>query len=94
MAGLEVKVDTSRFSRMVAAFERAGVNVKPALGRALNHTGVKACTQVSRALVKQTGLKYARVRQAVSSVRTGKGGLVYRIISKDGWVSLKEFGAR
>jgi hypothetical protein len=79
---------------MAAAFERAGVNVKPALGRAINHTGDKARTQLSRALVKQTGLKYGRVRAAVRTLRAGRLGLVYRIIAKDGWISLKEFGAR
>lgn len=94
MSGLEVKVDARGFNRMAAAFAKAGANVKPALQRAINHTGDKARTQVTRALVKQTGLKYGRVRQAMRTVRAGVLGLTYRIIAKGGYVSLKEFGAR
>jgi hypothetical protein len=62
MGEFTVRVDASAFNRMAAAFERAGANVKPALRRAINHTGDKARTQIVRALVKQTGLKYGRVR--------------------------------
>lgn len=91
---LQVTVDTRGFKRMVAQFEQAGRNIKPALRRAINHTGDKARTQISRVLVKQTGLKYGKVRQALRTVPAGNTLLVYRIIARGGYTSLKEFGAR
>lgn len=94
MAELVVKVDAAAFDRMAALFDHAGVNVQPALGRAINHTGDKARTQVGRALVKQTGIKYGKVREALKTYRAGARGLVYRIVARGGYVSLKEFGAR
>lgn len=93
MASLVFRVDTRSFDRMVAIFDEAGIRLKPALRRAINHTGDKARTQVARALVKQTGLRYGRVRQVMKAHRAG-AMLVYRIVARDGWTSLKEFGAR
>ncbi len=47
---LTIKIDTKDFDRLADIFQRAGKNVKPALARAINHTGGKARTQVMRAL--------------------------------------------
>jgi hypothetical protein len=93
-AELKVSIDTRGFQRMVAQFEQAGRNIKPALRRAINHTGDKARTQISRVLVKQTGLKYGKVRQALRTAPASNAMLVYRIIATGGYTSLKEFGAR
>ncbi len=93
-APLEVKIQTRGFNRMVARFEQAGVNIKPAISRAINWTGNKARTQVMRALAKQTGLKYGKVKDTIKTHRATYGRLVYRIVSRAGWTSLKEFGAR
>jgi hypothetical protein len=93
-AELQVSIDTRGFQKLVSVLERAGRNVKPALRRAINHTGDKARTQIGRALVKQTGLKYGKVRQALRTVPAGNVSLVYRIIAHGGFTSLKEFGAR
>jgi hypothetical protein len=94
MGEFSVRVDARGFNRMAAVFERAGVNVKPALRRAINHTGDKARTHMGRALAKQTGLKYGQVRQALRTIPANVATLVYRIIAKGGYLSLKEFGAR
>jgi len=91
---LKVSIDTSGFKKMAVQFEQAGRNIKPALRRAINHTGDKARTQISRVLVKQTGLKYSKVRQALRTMPASTASLVYRIIARGGYTSLKEFGAR
>jgi hypothetical protein len=91
---LKVSVDTKGFERLVSVMDLAGRNIKPALRRAINHTGDKARTQIGRALVKQTGIKYGKVRQALRTVPASTASLVYRIIAKGGYSSLKEFGAR
>lgn len=76
------------------------------LQRALNHTGGKAKTQVVRALVKQTGLTYGVIKNAVRTGRAwgasadasqfveGRGALQYVLSSKGGDISLKYFKAR
>ncbi len=91
---LSVKIDTKDFERLAATFQSAGKNVKAALARAINHTGDKARTQVTRALVRQTGAKYSAIRAAIRTAPAGSRGVVYRIIAKGGFMSLKEFGAR
>jgi hypothetical protein len=93
MGEFTVRVDTRDFDRMAATFAFVGANIQPALRRAINHTGDKARTQVQRALVKQTGLKYGRIREALKTYPAG-AGLTYRIVARDGYVSLKEFAAR
>jgi hypothetical protein len=94
MSGLEVKISPRGFNRMVERFEAAGVNIKPAMSRAINWTGDRARTQVMRSLAKQTGLKYGKIKDTVKTHRATFGRLVYRIVSRAGYTSLKEFGAR
>ncbi|WP_246103234.1 hypothetical protein [Rhizobium straminoryzae] len=77
-----------------------------ALQRALNHTGDKARTQVVRALVVQTGLRYGVIRRAVKAGRAfgarsefshhpeGKASLAYTLSTTGGDISLKFFKAR
>lgn len=76
-----------------------GANAPIALSRALNHTGVKAKTQVIRNLTKQTGLKRSVIVKAVKVNRAtaaaeqfGYGGrLTYTLSTKGGDTSLKFF---
>ena len=42
---------------------------RTALSRALNHEGDNGRTQVKRALVKQTGIKYGAVNKAMATIR-------------------------
>jgi hypothetical protein len=93
-AELKVSIDTRGFQKLVSVLERAGHNIKPALRRAINHTGDKARTQIGRVLVKQTGLKYGKVRQALHTAPASNAMLVYRIIAHGSYMSLKEFGPR
>lgn len=87
-------VDARAFDELAAKVAAIGRDVRPALARALNHTGDKARTQVIRALVKQTGAKYGAVRKALTSRPATAGAPVYRIIAQGPYLSLKEFGAR
>lgn len=88
---LEVKIQTRGLKRMIADFERAGENIRPAISRAINWTGNKARTQVRRAVVKQTGLKYSQVKNATRTVRATYTRLVYRIIARGSYFGIEEF---
>ncbi|GJE45316.1 hypothetical protein [Methylobacterium soli] len=50
-----------------------------ALTRALNHTGDKARTQMTRALTAQTGLKRTVIVKALRVTRASPGVLTYTI---------------
>jgi hypothetical protein len=94
MPGFEVKIDARGFDRMQRRLAQTGIEIKPALARAINHTGDKATTQVRRTLARQVGLKYGRIKEATRTFKAAVGRLVYRITSRGGYTSLKEFGAR
>jgi len=91
---LTIQIDTKGFDVLAARFRSIGRNIKPALSRAINHTGNKARTEVAWALVEQTGAKYSAIRKILKTHRASPGTLVYRITAKGGFMSLKEFGAR
>jgi hypothetical protein len=65
-----------------------------AIRRAVNHTGDKALTQVTRMLARQTGVKYRTVKQALSVQRANYDRASYTIRSRGGYISLKEFDPR
>lgn len=88
------EIDTKAFEQLATRLAAAGKNIRPALARAINHTGDKARTQVARALVKQTGAKYRAIREAMTSRMASAGTLVYRIVSRGAYMSLKEFDPR
>ena len=57
----------ARYGNQLAALGEG--KARKALSRALNHEGNKGRTQVKRALVKQTGIKYGAVNKAMATVR-------------------------
>lgn len=57
----------ARYGNQLAALGEG--QARTAMSRALNHEGDKGRTQVKRALVKQTGIKYGAVVAAVSTRR-------------------------
>lgn len=65
-----------------------------ATSRALNRTIDVARTNVTRALVSQTGLKFGRVRKATSVLRSSSTSLSAELRARDGYTSLRDFGAR
>ena len=93
---LIVTVSAAQLDTMRAAISVLGRNVDGAIARAINHTGDKAKTAVTRALVAQTGLPrktivaFLRVQRAGSA----KGTALYALRGRGGNISLKYFGAR
>ncbi len=79
-----------RFGNQLTAVGAGGAQA--AMRRASAHTGAKARTQVARALVKQTGLRYGVMRRAIKLLPGD--GLGITLQSKGGNVSLKYFKAR
>lgn len=65
-----------------------------AIRRAVNHTGDRALTQVTRVLAKQTGVKYSAVKKALYTKRATYSRSSYTIGAKGGYIPLKEFDAR
>jgi hypothetical protein len=91
--------DISGIRRMDNALGRLeGPQRHNVMRRAVNHTGDKARTVVTRTLAKQTGLPYRVIRRAIKVRRafgaTGRGSLDYVMSSVGGDVSLKYFRAR
>ncbi len=102
--------DVSGLKRLENALGRLDGPVKHlGLQRAVNHTGAKALTQVSRTLARQTGLKYETIKNALKVKNasgafmsrstseiliSGGASLVYEINSRGGDISLKYFKAR
>ena len=52
---------------------------RTAMSRALNHEGSNGRTQVKRALVKQTGIKYGAVDKATTTIRSMPTTLTYTL---------------
>jgi hypothetical protein len=57
----------ARYGNALAALGEG--QARTALSQALNHEGDKGRTQVKRALVKQTGIKYGAIDRAASQFR-------------------------
>ncbi|GJE45447.1 hypothetical protein [Methylobacterium soli] len=92
--GLFVTLDAASIARLGNQIGAAGAKAPLALARALNHTGDKAKTQMTRALTAQTGLKRRTIVKALRITKAGTVGLTYTIRSAGGDISLKYFGAR
>ena len=93
---LTVTVSAAQVREMRASIEAIGKNADGAIARAVNHTGDKAKTAVTRALVAQTGLRrktivaFLKVKRASAT----KGTVTYALRGRGGNISLKYFGAR
>ena len=65
---------------------------RSATSRALNHEGDKGRTQVKRALVKQTGIKYGAVDKAMATVRSTPATLTYTLKARGDETNIAWFG--
>ncbi len=65
---------------------------RTALSRALNHEGDKGRTQVKRALVTQTGIKYGAVDKAMATVRSTPATLTYMLKARGHETNIAWFG--
>lgn len=73
---------------------QVGNQAPHAIRRAVNHTGDKALTLITRTLAKQTGVKYRVVKRSLSVQRANHDRGTYTIGVRGGYISLKEFDAR
>ena len=70
------------------------LQVKQVMARALNHEGDKGRTQISRALVTQTGIKYGLVMKGLKTIRASSSSLEYKLVQKGDETNLNLFNAR
>jgi hypothetical protein len=80
----------ARYGNALAALGER--QARTALSRALNHEGDKGRTQVKRALVKQTGIKYGAVDKAMATVRSTPATLTYTLKARGDETNIAWFG--
>ena len=80
----------ARYGNALAALGEG--RVRTALSRALNHEGDKGRTQVKRALVKQTGIKYGAVDKAMATIRATPATLTYTLKARGDETNIAWFG--
>ncbi|MDQ2080489.1 phage tail protein [Xanthobacteraceae bacterium Astr-EGSB] len=90
-AAFDIRVDTREIAELADLIEEAAKLVPAAVARALNRTVTETRTAVARALVKQTGAKYAVVRKALSTTPASVGHLSASIIARGGFMPLSAF---
>jgi hypothetical protein len=80
----------AKFGNQLAALGDSQARI--AMSRALNHEGDKGRTQVKRALVKQTGIKYGAVDKAMATIRPTPATLTYRLKAHGDETNIAWFG--
>lgn len=80
----------ARYSNQLAALGNSQAHI--AMSRALNHEGEKGRTQVKRALVKQTGIKYGAVDKSMTTIRSTPATLTYRLKARGDETNIAWFG--
>jgi hypothetical protein len=80
----------ARYGNALAALGEG--QARTALSRALNHEGYKGRTQVKRALVRQTGIKYGAVDKATVAVRATPANLTYKLKARGDETNIAWFG--
>lgn len=79
----------ARYGNAIAALGEG--QARTAMSRALNHEGDKG-TQVKRALVKQTGIKYGAVDKAMATIRATPASLTYTLKAHGDETNIAWFG--
>jgi hypothetical protein len=82
----------ARYGNQLAALGES--QARTAMSRALNHEGDKGRTQVKRALVKQTGIKYGAVDKAMATIRSTPATLTYQLKARGAETNIAWFGGR
>lgn len=93
-ASVGISIQWQGLAEIRQMLERAAKISPQAVSMAINRTIERARTDVTRALVKQTGLRFGVIRQATSLLRASPATLTAEIRARGGYTSLKEFGAR
>lgn len=81
-----------RFGNRLASLGEEGA--RTVMSRGLNHEGDKGRTQVKKALVRQTGIKYGLINQAVNTKYSTPATLTYTIEARGSETNISLFGAR
>lgn len=81
-----------RFGNQLAVLGEGQARV--IMSRSLNHEGDKGRTQVKRALVQQTGIKYGLINQAMKTIYSTPASLTYTLEARGTETNLNLFGAR
>lgn len=98
-----ITVDAASFIKLSNMLGAAGAGARHAIRRAINHSGDKAKTQMTRALTAQTGLprqvivralRVSRAAHGGDMASAGAGALSYAIRSRGGDIALKFFKPR
>lgn len=91
---VSVQTSGNLASVIVPVEDLASPKSRKGLAMALNHTLAKTETQVNRALVRQSGLKYGAVKAAMKRFSGNAANLQGEIKGTGNHVPLKAFGAR
>lgn len=95
MAGLRLTVVGNGMHRFEEAVETLGEKrARVAYRRAINEAGRDTKAPTTRALAKQTGLKYGVVRRALRETKASASTLTYVLRGQGGDIALKHFGAK
>lgn len=81
----------ARYGNQLAALGEG--QARAALSRALNHEGDNGRTQVKRALVRQTGIKYGAVVKAIAIVRATPATPTYTLKARGDETNIAWFGS-
>lgn len=82
----------SRYSAKVSRLSDG--EARRAFAAAVNHEGDKGRTQVKRALVRQTGVKYNSIEQGMRTLRAHPNSLAYQLEQSGNETNISEFGAK
>jgi hypothetical protein len=92
---MQVQVDASDIMIVRRLWEKAGKDAPEAVQQTINRVGPLALTQVRRALVKQVGLPYGRIKREVNPARWATvSNPTFDIRSLGRQIPLREFGAK
>jgi hypothetical protein len=91
---ISTHVDMSQFSQLANAFAAAGAQSVVARRRAVNHVGMKAKTQMIRALVRQTGLERGIIVRAMRVASAASSSASYVMTTRGGNIRLKYFSPK
>ena len=80
----------TRYGNQLAAL--GDKQARTAMSRALNHEGDKGRTQVKRALVKQTGIRYGAIDKAMATIHSTPATLTYRLKARGEETNIAWFG--
>lgn len=87
-------IDTRALTRTAQNYEKAGLELLPALTRAINATGTVAGNIAIRETARQMGLGVGETRSYIRVHRASWGNITYDVVGAGRPISLRAFSAR